>query len=470
MHPILVLFGKDMLMFWKDRAALVITFLVPIMLIFLFGYVFGLNRKDSGPSGIPLAVVNLSPEPAALDLVDALKAEKTFRIITTKKMDDGKERPLTEADVRAALKNNEYRFALILPEDLLPDDSFGVRMKFLIDPRNEIETQTVTGMLQKNIFSKVPQLLGQSLQKGAKRFLGEAKFENFNRRMADTMADSFGGDREKIYQDISKGSFGFDNLSKTRSKPADPTLRRLDSDISPTKTMQGAKEDNPDSEDDLFSNIVNIEKEQVSGKQVKNPMASRLVGGYAVMFLLFAVTGSVISLFEDKRTGIFQRLLASPVSRAHVLWSKFLSCMAIGLIQLTVMFVFGHLLYDLDLPQHVFPLLVVSLCVAAACSSIGMLIVSIAPTQAAAHGLTTLVVLSMSSIGGAWFPVSFMPEFIQKISRLTIVYWSMEGFTSVLWAGQGVMEILPILGILLGISAGFMAIAVWRFNSGRMFD
>ncbi len=470
MHPIVVLFRKDMLSFWKDRAALLITFLVPILLIFLFGYVFGLNRKDSGPSGIRLAIVNLSSEPAALDLVQALKSDRTFRVITTKTLADGKEAPLTENDARAAMKNNDYRFTLILPKDLLPEDGFGVRMKFLSDPRNEIETQTVMGMLQRNVFSKVPQLLGQSLQKGAKRFLGEAGFETFNRRMADTVADHFGGDREKIYQDMSRGLLNLDGVPRAGQKPVDPTLRRLDSDTQGTTEAKTGGTDKKNEQDDIFSRIVKIEQEQVSGKTVKNPMASRLVGGYAIMFLLFAVTGSITSLFEDKRTGIFQRLLASPVSRAHVLWAKFLSCVVIGLIQLTVMFVFGHLLYNLDLPQHAFPLIVVSVCASAACSAIGMLIVSLAPTQAAAHGLTTLIVLSMSSVGGAWFPVSFMPEFIQKISRLTVVYWSMEGFTSVLWAGQGVMEILPILGVLIGISASLMAVAIWRFNSGRMFD
>jgi len=38
---------------------------VPIILIYLFGHVFGLFSQDSGPAEIPIAVVNLSPEPAA---------------------------------------------------------------------------------------------------------------------------------------------------------------------------------------------------------------------------------------------------------------------------------------------------------------------------------------------------------------------------------------------------------------------
>jgi len=33
----------------------------------------------------------------------------------------------------------------------------------------------------------------------------------------------------------------------------------------------------------MFSQIVKIDSEQVAGKELKNPMAARLVGGYAIM-------------------------------------------------------------------------------------------------------------------------------------------------------------------------------------------
>ena len=75
----------------------------------------------------------------------------------------------------------------------------------------------------------------------------------------------------------------------------------------------------------------------------------------------------------------------------------------------------------------------------------------------------------MSAVGGAWFPITFMPEVIQHFSKLTLVYWSMEGFSAVLWARQSLLQILPILGILGGITAGVMALAVWRFNRGKIF-
>jgi ABC-2 type transport system permease protein len=453
MSQVLILLRKSLLSFWRNKAAVAITFLVPIVLIYLFGHVFGLFGNDSGPAGIPIAVVNLSAEPAALKLIAALKAEKTFAVITTYDLGKGATRPLTEADVRAELHDNWYRYALILPTDLLPDSGFGVRLKFLYNPRNEIESQMVNGLLQKTIFSNVPELLGQSLQKSSRLFLGDERFMRFNRTIADAEAETYGGDREKIYQQNIAGDFGLFGQSQTK---AQPTNRN--------------SENGDQKRGDIFSQIVKIDTEQVAGKDVKNSNAARLVGGYAIMFLLFAVSGSATTLFEEKNSGVFQRLLSCPVRRAHILWARFLFGIILGLAQIAVLFCAGRLFFRLDIFHHLGGLLAVSLSAAAACSAFGMLIAAIAPNAAAANGIATFVVLSMSAVGGAWVPVSFMPAYIQHVSKVTIVYWSVEGFADVLWEGRSLLEVLPKVGILAGMAAGVMLVAVWCFNRGKLFD
>jgi ABC-2 type transport system permease protein len=115
-------------------------------------------------------------------------------------------------------------------------------------------------------------------------------------------------------------------------------------------------------------------------------------------------------------------------------------------------------------------LLIVCASVAAACTGFGMLLAAVTRSPEAARSLATLLVITMSACGGAWFPVSLMPEFMQHIARYTLVYWSIEGFGAVLWAGNSLGEILPILGILLGTTAIVMSIAVWRFNRSPIFE
>ncbi len=446
MNITLTLLRKDFANFFRDKAAVSLTFFVPIALIYIFGQVFGLNRKDAGPVGVRLAVVNQSAEPAAQKLVDALKAEKAFRVVTTRADSNKGERLLTEEDVRAMIHNRELRFALVIPQDAIAAPGFGLRLKILSDPRNEIETQTVNGLLQKAVFSQAPELLGQSLQASARRHLGGKRFEEFNETVASAVTKAFGGDLEANRRAMTTGDFG---------------LSPVPADSGAAKSSAGA---------DLLAKIVKIENEQVVGRDVRSPEATRIVGGWAMMFLMFALSHSAAAFFEEKKAGLFARLLSAPVRRSHLLWSRFLYGVLLGLVQLTTLFGAGRLLYGIDVFGNFGNLVVVCTAAAAACTAFGMLLAAISPTAAAANGLATFLVLTMSATGGAWFPVSFMPEFMQQIAKFTLVYWSMEGFAQVLWAGQSFLQILPTVGVLLGIAAGVMAVAVWRFNRGRIFE
>lgn len=446
MRSILVLVRKDFANFLRNRAAVSLTFAVPFALIWLFGLVFGINRTDTGPSDIPLAVVNASAEPAAQRLVDALGREKTFQLITRTKDADGQERELRETDLEAKMRDNQFRFAVVIPADVVSEQTLGLHLKVYTNPRNEIETQVVSGILQKTIFSNVPQLLGQALVARGRAFAGNERMHQFNQSMAQNVARTFGGDPEKIVDQIEKGDF----------------VGNLDA-------AGKAKEDDGTASSDMLSKVIRIETIQVAGKDIKAPAATRIVGGWAMQFLLFALSAAATALFYERDHGIFHRILAGPVTRAQILWSKFIYGISIGLLQLITLFMAGRVLYGIDVEHHIGLLLIVCAFAAAACTAFGMLLASITSSQETASGLATFVILLMCAVGGAWFPVSMMPQVVQQFSKLTLVYWAMEGFSQVLWANASFVEILPILGILGGMTAAVMAFAVWRFNRGNIF-
>ena len=449
MNSIIVLLRKDFSILLKDRASIMLTFCVPFVLIYLFGQIYHVNSSDPGPSGIPVAVVNQSDNPAAERLVNALKEESAFKILTKYVNDDKTTRPLTEDDLRPMMARDDFRFALVIPKDLIRTDHIGLHLRTYTNPRNEIESQTFNGILQKTIFSRVPQLIGESLQARARSYLGDVKLDEFNTNMAHAIATTWGGDEETIKRHMSEGQ-----------------LRILNGDLNAANTTAAGTERSSDA----LSQIVKIENTQVAGVGLKSPMATMLVGGWAMQFLLFALTASATALFREKEHGIFQRVLAAPVSRGDILWSKFLYGICLGLIQLIILFFAGHVLYGIEIGAQLPLLVLVCVFAAAACTSFGMLIAAIAPTPESARGISTFVILLMCAVGGAWFPVSFMPDFIQRFSRLTLVYWSMEGFSQVLWSHDTLLQLLPTLGYLTLITGIVMAFSVWRFRKGRLFD
>lgn len=380
MSSILILAKKDFLRLRVNRVALLLLFVVPLSLTALFGQVYGVNRHDPGPVGIPLAVVNLSADPGAARIVAALQADSAFQVIQD---------PMDEDQARTRIRSNEFRFALVLPPDFTQANRVGLHLIFLSNPRNSIETSTVSGVLQKVIYSTAPQLLLHAAPE----------------------TDATAG----------------------------------------------------------LSKLVQIDTEQVVGREVKSPAATLLIGGWAMQFLLFTLSASAAALYTEKELGLYQRLLSAPVTWVQIVAGKFLYGLLVGLFQLTVLFLAGGWLYGIDIVPHLGPLMLVCALAAANCIGFGLLIASVMPNAEASSGTATLLILLMSAIGGAWFPISFMPQFIQHISVCTPVYWAIRGFEQVLWSHDSWIQLLPTLGVLIAIGTVVMTIAGWRFNRGGLF-
>jgi ABC-2 type transport system permease protein len=381
MSVVVTLLKKDFLRLRRDRVALLLLFIVPIVLIMLLGQVYGVNRRDTGPVGIALAVVNQSTDPGAARLISALQGEAAFRVDLSVSSAD---------EARALMHSNRFRFALVLPADLMAADRPGLHLMFLSNPRNAIESSTVYGILQRAIYSTAPELL-------------------------------------------------------LHAAPAADTSS-------------------------MMSRLVRIDREQVIGADVKASQATQIVGGWAMMFLLFALSNSSAAIYTEKDQGLYQRLLSAPVSRAQIVWSKFLYGVLLGVFQLVLMFFAGSVLYGIQVAHHLPPLLLVCAMAAATCTALGLAIAAFMPTAEASRGAATLLILLMSAIGGAWWPVSFMPEFIQHLSTFTPIYWSIRGFEQVLWSHDSWLQLLPTLGILASIAAAVMALAGWQLRRSSVFQ
>ena len=94
--------------------------------------------------------------------------------------------------------------------------------------------------------------------------------------------------------------------------------------------------------------------------------------------------------------------------------------MMLGTVQLLILFFFSWMIFKVDMFSNFGNLLIVIIASSAAAVSFGMLITSMANSLNQASSLSTLFILMMSAIGGSWFPVSFLPDWMQTISKFTI--------------------------------------------------
>lgn len=441
------LLKKDLLIFLKDRPAVVLTYIMPVLVIFIFGSIFGAAGDGATtPSGIRLGVVDASGSPLVAELIKELEALENIKVLRHARLEEST-RPLTEADVREAIGNNRLQFALVFPADAVPERGLGLKVNYLYNPKSPLEEQMMEGSIRRTLFLHTPRVYLEAIQESLGGLFTEAEVERFNRGIAQTVAETFEMDPEDAFAMIAEGN----------------PMSAL------TGEAQGEDQDLTARIQEMAGGFLQINQEQLVGEAVRNPVGTRLIGGWAIMFLLFSLSGAASSLFDEKHAGIFYRLLSGPAQREHILFGKFGLMVLIGLSQLLLCFLAGWVFFRIEIFSFLVPLALYSLVVALCCTAFGMLLCAISKTSAQANGFATLLILPMSALGGAWWPVSLMPEWIQFFSGFTLVYWAIEGYEQILWAQSGLAGAAAQISILLGFTAAALAFSVWRFRSGDLF-
>jgi len=204
--------------------------------------------------------------------------------------------------------------------------------------------------------------------------------------------------------------------------------------------------------------------QEVVGERDNDFSLIQAVAGTAVMLLLFSVAGMGSGLLQEREAGTLKKLLYAPISPAAILGGKFASTLFLSVAQLVLMFLFAALAFGLDLSHNVPALALMIVSTAAVCASLGMLLASVSRSRKQLDGFSTILILTMSAIGGSMMPVVFMPVLFQKLAVGTVNYWSIQGFYDIYWRNLPITAVLDNAGVLLGLAALMMGISTYFFR------
>jgi ABC-2 type transport system permease protein len=123
------------------------------------------------------------------------------------------------------------------------------------------------------------------------------------------------------------------------------------------------------------------------------------------------------------------------------------------------MFLWAWAVFKLDFFTHIPGFIVMGLCTAFAVAAFGILLASICRTRAQLGALSTLLVLTMSAIGGSMFPRFLMSDAMQKAGLCTINAWAIDGFRKVFWYELPLTDLWPQVSVLLAIGIVLFAVA-----------
>ncbi len=400
----------------RDRVAQALTFVLPVVFFSIFASVFG-NQGNNGTSRIRVAVVDEDGSELSRRIAAGLQQETSLRVRTTAEP-EGKGAALDRARAERLVRDGDVPIAIVLPKGLgaaaasVGDAANAPHIQLLADVSDRIAPQMVLGLLQKVAMTSAPDVLMQS---------GLSQFERYAGALTPqqrTAVDAW--------------------LPRLRSGQPDA--------VRATNAAGG-----------LFGIGVDTVDVMRAGRQ--ESLISFYAAGIGVMFLLFSCSGAGGALLEEVDSGTLDRLLSTRVGMNGVLTGKWLFLAMLGFTQLTVMFLWGWLVFKLDLFRHVPGFVVMTIFTAAAAGAFGLVLATLARTRAQLSAISTIVILTMSSLGGSMFPRFLMSDTMQKMGLVTFNAWALDGYLKVFWRNAPIWQLWPQVLVLTCLTMAFLTIA-----------
>ena len=389
----------------RDRGALILSFILPIAFFSIFGVIFG-GMGGSTPR-VSVLVVDEDRSTVSERLVRALLQEPSLDASTHPKAKKGEPVPpeYTAAGAETAVKQGDAPAALIIPKGFgahpiaLGPSNDRTPIRLLHDSSDPVAAQMVGGILQKVAMTSLPDTMAR---------VGMRYFEQASGGLTPQQ-------RARIES----------SLSMLENAPA----------------QSGPQRD---------AGFVALNVRDVAGEKKQNSMIAFYAAGIGVMFLLFTASAAGGSLLDEAESGALDRILSARVSMTTLLAGKMAYSALLASAQLTLMFLWGAAVFHLDLFTHLPGFIVMTAATSFAVASFGMLLASVSHTRAQQGAISTLIILTMSAIGGSMFPRFLMPEAMQKVGLLTFNAWAIDGYTKVFWRDEPILHLAPQVAVLVG--------------------
>jgi ABC-type multidrug transport system permease subunit len=426
--PLLAMVRKDLLLFFSDRRSVIVSFVVPIAIASFFGAVFAGGGRNREPARIAVAIVDQDGSAISKAVVAGARADKNLKLTMP-----------TEAEARDQVKRGTTAVAVVVPKgfgDAAGNAFFGDAEKptltLLHDPSRGIELAMVRGVLTQHVMEAVSQEM----------FSGDQGKQLIEKTLPQIEAStSMSADRKRQLMEM------LGSVQKYyRTQPAADT--------------QGT----PERRRGITMPYSVNEEAMTAGSNIAYNGYAHSFAGMAIQFLLFAMANLGIEMLLERQRGLWARLRSAPVSKLTLLAGKAVSGTIISLAVLLVSFAFAMIVFGVRIQGSTAGFLGISLACALMASTFGLLVAALGNSPGTARGVTTLGVLMMVMLGGAWVPTFIFPAWLQTVTMIVPVRWAVDGLDAMTWRGIGLSGALMPMLVLAGFAALFGTIAATRFR------
>jgi len=182
-----------------------------------------------------------------------------------------------------------------------------------------------------------------------------------------------------------------------------------------------------------------------------------------VLFMFLTSMTAATQLILTRQLGVSKRMFSTPTSAAMIVAGESLGRFAVAMVQGVFIVLVSALVFGVSWGDPLGATLVV-VSFALVGTGIAMLIGSFANNADQAGTFGVFAGMLLGFLGGAMIPIEVFGEPMRTIAHFTPHAWAIDGFRSLIFDGAGVVELLPVLGVMLAFALVPLAIASLRLR------
>ncbi len=198
--------------------------------------------------------------------------------------------------------------------------------------------------------------------------------------------------------------------------------------------------------------LVGVTEEVVGGSP---DFITLYLPGIVTMYVLFALTMSAQVIVEERRRGTLERLLTTRLTAGELFFGKFMASTARGFVQTLILLGLAYAVFQFFTPLSFLQVLAITFLFAAAAAALGMIIASIARTQAAANWIGVVFTMFMVMLGGTFFEIT-KGSVLDTISKISINTYANEAMRTIVVDGGSLGD----TGLSLVVMAGVIVVGL----------
>jgi len=210
--------------------------------------------------------------------------------------------------------------------------------------------------------------------------------------------------------------------------------------------------------------LIEFETEKVGEVEAGNA-SNYVIPGYLVMFVFFAAALGSEAIVRERQNHTLERLLATSVKREAILGGIFTGTATKGLVQILIFWAVGILAFKIDFGLSPAAVIILSILMVIMSSAFAIMLATLVRTERSAGSIAVVVSLVLAPLGGCWWPLFILPNWMQFLAKITPHGWANNGFTKLMVFGADFGAAVPDMLALVGFALVFGIIAVWRFRT-----